>query len=356
MKKYLILLKPIEEFFFGSERNFKDIYSKNYTNEDNITYVLKSRYYPQQTSILGMLRKEILVQSDFELKQINKYEKADWKKMKELIGEQSFNIKSSKIQDFGKIKKLSPLFLYDTKNKHFYSKAPKDHQIYYKKGIKNSHYSPFKLDKKKIRVNVNKENYIRLFDEKYKLKIELSDDFINLSCSNKEIIKSDNIFKPVEHIGIDIKREKDAYYKQTHYRLQENFVFAFFLESNFKFNNNIVHLGKRSSAFKMKVEENTFNLNNIINTFKKKNKIILLSDGYLPNDIENDIEFSIRESISFRNLVIRDGENAMKLLETKYNFWEKGSIIYVSCDKKNEVSAKITANQNMVKIGYNYIV
>ena len=52
--KYKIDLKPIGTFFFGSDKKFGE--------GDEVNYFAQSSLFPQQTSILGMLRKEILVQ------------------------------------------------------------------------------------------------------------------------------------------------------------------------------------------------------------------------------------------------------------------------------------------------------
>ncbi|MCS4454093.1 hypothetical protein JTT00_01775 [Clostridium botulinum] len=57
MSKYLVKLKPVDSFFFGGEKVF-DFYDGKKPLKNNI---VKSREFPQQTSILGMIRKEILV-------------------------------------------------------------------------------------------------------------------------------------------------------------------------------------------------------------------------------------------------------------------------------------------------------
>ena len=46
MQEYLITLKPLSPFFFGTNKTFSD------TDLHSVT----SSYYPQQTHILGMLR------------------------------------------------------------------------------------------------------------------------------------------------------------------------------------------------------------------------------------------------------------------------------------------------------------
>ena len=55
--EYFIKLKPLNPFYFGSTKSFDD----NRVNENyKKPYFLKGNLYPQQTAILGMLRKKIL--------------------------------------------------------------------------------------------------------------------------------------------------------------------------------------------------------------------------------------------------------------------------------------------------------
>jgi len=50
----LITLKPLMPFFFGYENTF---------GKKGTTYYVKSALFPQQSAILGMLRREILLQA-----------------------------------------------------------------------------------------------------------------------------------------------------------------------------------------------------------------------------------------------------------------------------------------------------
>ena len=52
MATYRIELKPVETFFFGGEITFG-----NFQN-----YLVKSNFFPQQTTLLGMVRKRLLDQ------------------------------------------------------------------------------------------------------------------------------------------------------------------------------------------------------------------------------------------------------------------------------------------------------
>src|ERR1035437_5105326 len=97
MTKFLIRLKPLTPYFFGGENTFGD---------NNQSYYVRSNYLPQQTTLLGFLRYELLLQ--------NKLlgtdpEKKDWKS---LIGKKSFQKENGAyISEFGAIKKISPVFL-----------------------------------------------------------------------------------------------------------------------------------------------------------------------------------------------------------------------------------------------------
>ena len=89
-KQYLIKLKPIDKFFFGGEMTF----SFDGDDSEYASYVIKSNYFPQQTSLLGMLRFLILRNSPyFE----NGHIKSGCiKHVEDLIGEKSFSIKEKR--------------------------------------------------------------------------------------------------------------------------------------------------------------------------------------------------------------------------------------------------------------------
>ncbi len=58
--KYLITLTPLEPFFFGGNITFG-----KFKDKEKSTYLVKSRYFPQQTALLGVIRKEMLIQEKF---------------------------------------------------------------------------------------------------------------------------------------------------------------------------------------------------------------------------------------------------------------------------------------------------
>ncbi|MCC8142630.1 MAG: hypothetical protein LIO97_00980 [Tannerellaceae bacterium] len=123
MKKYLILLKPLDWFFFGGEQTHGE--------EDTTNYFAKSNILPQQTSLLGMLRYQLLKQHN--LLSV-KPGSEDVKRMNILIGQSSFNMENAIINKkgngYGKIKKITPVMLGKMNGKlalpDFYYKMPLD--------------------------------------------------------------------------------------------------------------------------------------------------------------------------------------------------------------------------------------
>lgn len=397
MSRYLVTLKPVEAFFFGGERTF-EFYDENNKKELQ-NNIIKSSMFPQQTSVLGMLRKEIL--------NIKKLIKEDWDykdkdKIEKYIGPESFNIDKEE-QDFGIIKEISPVFLAEIHNGkyNFIMKIPKDHNKanahkvqlpinYRKKLVFNKvkltkevcRYVPLKFNEKdKCKCNFAKEKvYI---PSNYISKKGISNDFVNIK--NGEIIKNEDIFKIDNYIGIklDDKKitKKDSLFRLVKYKLNcdynKDIRFAFTVEldeSGFEENEkidghkNVVSLGGEGSYFYINfkkidydiVEKIKFLKYNCKNEFYKK--IVLLSDTYVSKEIYMKYcDYSIAESIDFRNI----GRNSYKKIEGsyyksfkrtnyKYSFLERGSVLFLRHDNYEEFLRSID-NKNLKKIGYNYL-
>lgn len=379
MANYLMKLKPIGNFFFGSKKGFADKGQWDRSKE-NTTSLLRSRKFPQQTSLLGMLRMEILKQDkDFCFKNLSDYKKDEWEKMKISIGPKSFDI-DSKDQDFGMIKNISPLFIYNNRSDDYFMKIPKDHRIYedIDKESKFEKYKPFKISGDKVKTNLGNINLVK--KDEYDAKDGISNSWVNIknkkiyrveenvkkNISDERITKekkdkvySENIFIEDQQIGINKNRKVDGLYKQIYYRLKEGFEFAFYLESDFEFKNNIVQLGKEKSTFKLTVKKVNDSFYDLFSKFvenKEDNKIILISDTYISEESEynNLIDFAICNSIPFKNL--KTCKKKITISKTKYNFGERGSVIYAKEGKVKALKELIKSNKNLYKIGYNHFI
>ena len=355
MAKYLIKLKPIEKYYFGDDNGFN---TSKLKNKGSRSYILSSRDMPQQSSILGMLRFEILKQSrNFIVKSYSTYNEDDFNKMHMLIGDKSFKIDNNNFE-FGKIQKIGNIKIYDNKNKEFLYNVPLDHLLKSENDEYNMKYIPFTLSDEQVETSFGKINYFM----NYNAKNGLSNDYLNV---NNVIVKKDDIFQESAQVGVNTEKMRDfennkdeennAFYKQIFKTFRNEFCFAFYLElKDFELENSIVELGKERSTFKMEVinlcsEEENYN--------KFDNKVYCESDVYLTGNqmkkINEIIKFKINNSISFRNL--RRIKGSYKFVENKYDFIKRGSIFFVESKNKVEVIKIIEENKKLTNVGYNTV-
>ena len=385
MSRYLVKLKPVESFFFGGERGFGFLKDENKLKNN----IVKSREFPQQTSILGMVRKEILILNE-SIKEKWDYNPDEIRKNNKLIGKRSFNIESEN-EDFGIINNISPVFIIkETEgNDKFLIKIPKDHN----KNASSKTYSPLKYSDKegnylKVKTNLSKEVYLPI---DFKAKKGISEDFVDVQTGH--IINKDEVF--IKDCSIGIKLDENHLTKDNSlFRLEkykfnydrnyekENKCFAFLLDiedgklkKTFENYKNVVSLGGEGSYFFISFEKITFKFKEKIKFLNDRSKffyikkdekriykIILLSDTYIPKNIyDKSCNYSISTKINFRSL---QSENYDKNKfyykrfcknKRKYSFLEKGSVLFTDEDNYNKLVKSIN-NSKFQKIGYNIFI
>ncbi len=353
--KYLIKLIPHDKFFFGGENTFGE---NNHAN-----YYVVSNYFPQQTGTLGLIRHQLLLQcNDETIFKDNKI--VDKSSAKKLIGAKSFVINGG--NDFGKIKALSPVFICNANTEN----ANED---YYFPANKEYHWHE-KLDDDGNKKTINEFLQICIKPDpllrKYDAKFGLPDLLIN---KQKNRLKYEDVFKEHKQIGIRKKYEggtdDKAYYIQTFYKFHNSFCFAFIVEldkdASFS-SQDIVTFGAEQQAFKMEVSEYTeeskqgisveelFNV--LIPEYEKSNnsdKVVLISDAYTTEDIMQECDFAITETVDFRFLETKtdSGKNyySKPTKSEKHNLYKKGSVFYGDTDK---ITCKLD-NKQFKDIGYN---
>ena len=310
--KYLITLNPLEPFLFGGDNTF----GKKGDKEGG-TYLVKSREFPQQSAILGMLKKEIMIQAGVLTKKV----RGEWvdknkkQQAKELVGVEKFDITSHHEQNFGVIESLSPIFLLK-ENKAYIKKVDSDSYPYENGLLKD-----------------------------YKSKIDIYDNFISLDA--KEKLKSSDIFEAVFQTGNKTGGEENSLFKKTTYLLKDKFVFAFYAELDFELQNSIITLGADRSSFKMSIQKNDKKLD----YHDKNGYLTLLSDAYITLDITKNCEFAITSEISFQSLQnIKHVTKHNEFKKSKKVFlYQKGSIFI----NPSEELLENLNNKNCQKIGYN---
>ena len=310
----LITLKPITPYFFGLGNTFNDMKNGN--------YYVKSALYPQQSTILGMLRKEILTQTKLLKRSISDewVLKSDRKKAIEYTGEGKFFFREYKFKkkesirketklspnlNLGKIKKIYPVIL--KKGNEFLFEAPDI------KEIKDDLYIEF---------DYKKGVWNKVFSDKY-------------------AYDKSEIFIPYEIAGNSKKYQKDSYFKKVAYKLKEDVCFCVFADIDFELKNSIVKLGADNSIFEMSVEDVDFSLDDIDIKLpiKTKHKLtLLIGDSYIDN---LECDFAITNEVEFKTI---KQQRSFYKTEPIY-LYKKGSLII---NNKTEIENQYTT------IGFNY--
>ena len=110
MTDYLVTFRPLGDYSFGSDRRFSFAGRNNYSADEYAPYFIRTNRVPEQSTVFGMIRYLILVSNGIKLKQDFQYDGNTRDKIKALIGVKSFSLNGG-VQDFGKLEKISPIFL-----------------------------------------------------------------------------------------------------------------------------------------------------------------------------------------------------------------------------------------------------
>lgn len=326
--EYLVTLKPIGEFFFGSEQSF----SRN-DLRDKTSFFAKSFMFMQQNSILGMIRKEILRKNHLKL-HINgewpdlprrgKSDSNEWLEIKNLVGFEPFSF--DKKIDTGIIEDVSEVFL------------KKENEVFYQMPF-DENLTPKKTDID-VMFNGRKRKYI-------KLGVEPKEYDNNFFISKNETLSYDKIFKISESVGIKKNSDEEGFFQKTAYKLKNEFEFAFVLKLKQEIDlSGVVSIGGDGSNFilEMKKVDNKLNFPE----FSKKEgfcRIILTSEAVIDDKIEEFTDFIFAESLIFRG--VKSGKNKTN----RKRVLKRGSVFYVKEDKIENVE-KLLQN-HLYKLGFN---
>lgn len=353
MNRYKIILTPINSFYFGSTKHFGE-------NNKN-TYILESEQWPQQTAVLGMLRKEILTQRGLL------YPIGTKEEISSLIGKKGFDFKDI-TQEFGCIKAITPILL-ETNDQKLYVQAPFDNAAR-EKNI----YTPYKWNDKLILTYRHEEaKRVPVIKAKvgesncYNPKEGIIEGLIEIDTA--EVIEKSSYLKQVEQVGINRKQQENGLYKVKSYKFNNEdreYRFCFYtdIEGELEEKNSIVQLGASQSLFEMKIEKNTdeINYNTLMNhkTFKIEDtefkRVWVISDTYLNKQQYTKVENGITRLKPFKYICNKVGERHFKLLEETYYLIERGSVLYCKAENEETLMDSIKSYSNLRLIGYNHVI
>jgi len=310
--RYLITLTPLEPFMFGGDQTFGVLGDK-----EAGSYLVQSRQFPQQTALLGMVKREMMTQAGFLTRKRRGEWVDEWKKVDavNLVGYEKFDMLANEEQDLGAINTLSPLFLIH------------NNQRYIKK------------------VDIDSFNYIDGRLEGYDPKNDIYDNFISLDGGAEK--SSDDLFQAVGQTGNKKGGEDNSLFKKTSYLLRDKAMFAFYIDVDVEIRDSIVSLGADGSKFKMQVAKSDKTLD-----YQDKNGFLtLLGDSYISISIKEHCDFAITSEISHRNLTNKKYIHRVSKFEKSQTLYlyEKGSVFLNPSQKLLEQ----LDNKNLQQIGYN---
>lgn len=370
--KYLIKLTPHHKFFFGGERTFGD---KNKSN-----YLVKSNDFPQQTAVLGLVRFQLLRESNFFDKAKNHIKPAHKKEVEQLIGKGSFDV--GNVFEFGKIGSISTLFIAkeEADKTQYYFPANNEYQEYQIKNTKEKKRVFLELEEidKKKQLYSLKYHDLNKEIQPYSPKEGVQPYYF--SKDSTDFLKPDDLFTDHKQTGIrkNYKGQTDEnayyiqYFKKFQQKAKERYSFAFILEVDKTvdpntFNQEMVVLGGEQQTFKMTCTKASKDFKELLPAYKpslKKDKVVLVSDAYVSiNKGIDGCDFAIADTVDFRflkttvetteNYADMERNNDIKTKKVskseKFNLYRKGSVFY------GDTAKIVTAfeNQNFIKLGYN---
>lgn len=362
--KYLVKMTPLNTYFFGGEKTFT-------TPNGETNYFARSNQWPQQTTVLGMLRYLVgrNVSPEFDPAKIGKH---------------SF-IADSSVNEFGIIEKLSPVFIVDAKGNYFLE-AGTDHQLNKKTGM---------LERFELKAGKVEPSQFGVYGSEYNGAINapvLTFDYkeyvvpamCNINDPDSDLINPDDVFHEQSQVG-NKKNYKggaddEAFFKQVFHRLEKKYAFAVILETNeaLPFSVEIETMGADQSLFKVEAIE-LKDQNSVFDLIEKENqsitdatRIVLLSDAFVEFSVIEKFQFAVCDTNDFRNIVTHTvdngnnkktgnfhqithepskNKNLASKHPVKFNLLRRGSVLFTD-DAQNLLPQ---LNSPIFKaIGYNY--
>lgn len=371
-------------FFFGGDMAF----SYNDQKPEFSSYIIHSNKFPQQTSLLGMLR-FLILRNDEQVFDSEKQEIRDNQKDQAtlLIGPKSFMVNGTR-GDFGKIKSLGPCFFQAKKDEQWTDLeiTPKDELKEYKEKDDewgkplNVDFSGCSQEKTHAVINGKKVDVPNM---NYNAK----GNYPTCYQHGNVVIKENDIFKEEITNGIDRdietgKVDDNALFKKISYRLKDDFLkdgslkdvfrFAFYAEVELdgfeKYSGQLVSVGGDSSQFVIGIEK-------CPEEEKEEQlgcgkRVILTSPSYLTKEDfkkeggEQLVRFAITDTMPFKCMQTTTKEvKTYNKSNTKYKYdystqyflFVPGSVFYFKTEEDAEAFAdRIKSHADFHQIGYNH--
>lgn len=352
MPNYKIKLTPVDTFFFGGEKHDEN---------GKVSYFVESNLYPQQTTLLGLIRYYLLLKNPSIFKD-NKIVKGS--NVADFIGTDSFDYANKNtdknIQSFGKIKSLSPLYFHSNGKDYFFGPLDFDTEI-------DDHFILSKTDRDGKA-------------EKYKAKLKdtfISQQLIAKDGTAKLLFGENGILSDAEQVGNEKAHKgestkENAFYKMNMKRMAKGWSFV--VDVDIEDGAGVIdkeHLfipfGGEKCYFKMEIEEVEKYTPHLPSKYKRNlSTVVCISDCFLSDvSLLHSADFAITEAVSFRNLKSKASENVnysglskndpnQLSRSQRYNLLKRGSVLYFTDNQKMKIlTDALETESNSRAIGFN---
>lgn len=357
MPNYQIKLTPVESFFFGGEKHDANLHDANLV----ANYFVESNLYPQQTTLLGLVRYYLLLKNGTIFKD-NKIIQGS--NVDAFIGDKSFDyVKADTPQNFGKIQSISPLYFTDGTENYFF--APIDFGATLNEGFILN-----KDIKKKNKEEYSLEDYTAKEHEQFVLRqlINKKGETIKLSDI---VIDTPQVGNEKAERGATDEAKENAFYKINMKRLVEKWSFVIDVEisddANVKEESLFLPFGGEKSFFKMDVKkQNKFVPQLPISFERNVNTLVCISDCFLPDvSLLKTADFAVSDFVGFRNLKskasgdvryssLSKGHEMQLSRSMRFNLIQRGSVFYFRDQEKFKIFYSALENErNSHNIGFN---
>lgn len=350
-QRYKITLKPLEPYFFGGENTF----SQDDSRKESARYNAISMRFPQQSALLGMLRKTLLIQNGH----MTLHRNGEWVDSKgsrngfdrnydaavALAGKGAFCYEGG--NDLGSINALSPLFI-------SMNGTP------YLVDAKDSAFEPKVLDTTMMLNGKTDKSFIL---KGYKAKNTLSMRFIS---PNGVPISFDELFIEVRSVGIkksyDGQSQEDAFFQKSSYRLNDQAYFTFYADFSqpLTFTKTMVTLGAENSSFVLEATPTSESFASTFDTVfdsKAIDRLVLASETLISKEAYELCHFALASRASYRQLkTVKEAKTNRYIYQGKskrYYLFERGSVLYPH--DLNKLCAALS-QPHLQQVGLNHFI
>jgi CRISPR-associated protein Cmr3 len=346
MKRYLLTLTPLSDFFFGGEYTF----GADEERKEGSRYRAVSRRFPSQSAIVGALRRAVLIEAGC----MSLHKRGEWVDRRgkkgtpdsnydeavRLCGSEPFSYERG--IEMGILKSFSPLLI--RQGEHFYIPAPPDMGLQPLEGGGRALLGDRSLEPAWSFTGYDPKKGI-----KHKL---LGDDGTKTDY--------EKFFEKVSTVGIKKSRtgktEENAFFIKESWKFKDKAHFAFFLESSeaLPFEKTQIFLGADRSAFLLQAVESdddpTVRFAKYIPS-NGKSRLVTIGETILTPEATEHCRFILGERVRQRTII--SNKNGKFGKSVPFFRYEPGSVLYT--DEPEKLTEKL-ATTGLRKSGINHTI